>query len=308
MFAVSNCGLHRDIYLWQLMRLLDIDSYGACRNNAKLQSRTPRAGIDGADEEGDGRSVLMQVMSKYKFVLAFENSIQEDYVTEKFFLPLMAGSVPVYLGAPNVQDFAPEVGARPTSRSRSSSYIDVSKFDSPEALASYLLYLQANDTAYQGYHRWRSEPWTWEFQHLSSMGVNQGRIYNEGVVHERAQLIDPSRVSNHFRHTHFMEVVDRNATQCMGWRVSIDGPAPWSKQAMRLGGGLDVAVRIEGGECGLEPVTVAVSVRGEIAGWAELGGSVGRAREPAGRERGCVTQRKIRSEWPPHRSDLIHKL
>jgi hypothetical protein len=298
MFVVSNCGMQRDIYLRQLMLHMDIDSYGRCLNNANLPSASALAGSRGNQEEGDYRSVLMRVMSGYKFVFAFENSRQRDYVTEKFYIPLIAGAVPVYLGAPNIQEFAPEVGA--IEASYGSSYIDASKFESPVALASYLLYLHDNDTAYMQYHRWRSEPWTREFQNLASKGINQGTVYNEGAVHGREQVIDPSRVSNHFEHTHVMGVEGRNVTKCTEWRVSIDGPAPWSKHAMSLGGGLDVAVRIEGGECGAEPVTVAVSVGGEVAGWAELGGG-GNEREWRGGERECVKQRKIRRErpWPP---------
>lgn len=38
--------------------------------------------------------------------MAFENVIAMDYVTEKFYDPLIAGSVLVYLGAPNIADFA----------------------------------------------------------------------------------------------------------------------------------------------------------------------------------------------------------
>jgi hypothetical protein len=37
----------------------------------------------------------------------FACSCEEDYVTEKFFHALAAGSVPVVVGAPNTGDFAP---------------------------------------------------------------------------------------------------------------------------------------------------------------------------------------------------------
>jgi glycoprotein 3-alpha-L-fucosyltransferase len=49
----------------------------------------------------------VEALQEYKFSLAFENSNVEDYVTEKFFQSLVAGAVPVVVGAPNIQDFAP---------------------------------------------------------------------------------------------------------------------------------------------------------------------------------------------------------
>ena len=53
----------------------------------------------------DGDKLLQ--IGKFKFHLAFENSIDIDYVTEKFFQPLVEGSIPVVIGAPNIADFSP---------------------------------------------------------------------------------------------------------------------------------------------------------------------------------------------------------
>ncbi len=43
----------------------------------------------------------ISIISKYFFHLALENSAAPDYVTEKVYLALMAGAVPVYSGAPD---------------------------------------------------------------------------------------------------------------------------------------------------------------------------------------------------------------
>lgn len=43
-------------------------------------------------------------------------------MTEKFFNPLLAGTVPVYLGAPNIREFAPGENC----------FLDICTFDSPE--------------------------------------------------------------------------------------------------------------------------------------------------------------------------------
>jgi hypothetical protein len=44
-------------------------------------------------------------LSQYKFVISFENSFNEEYVTEKLANTMLANSVPIYKGAPNVSDY-----------------------------------------------------------------------------------------------------------------------------------------------------------------------------------------------------------
>lgn len=70
----------------------------------------------------------MDLYSTYKFVIAFENAIAPDYVTEKFFDPLLAGSLPIYRGAPNIKDFAPGENC----------FIHAKDFESPQALAAFI--------------------------------------------------------------------------------------------------------------------------------------------------------------------------
>ena len=41
--------------------------------------------------------------ARYKFTLAMENYVCEDYTTEKLWRPLRLGSVPIVFGAPNVK-------------------------------------------------------------------------------------------------------------------------------------------------------------------------------------------------------------
>lgn len=60
-----------------------------------------------------------EVLSRYKFSLCFENMAMKGYVTEKIFDCFYAGTVPVYLGAPDVEDLLPQ-----------GSYIDCRKFSS----------------------------------------------------------------------------------------------------------------------------------------------------------------------------------
>ncbi|KAM3918933.1 3-galactosyl-N-acetylglucosaminide 4-alpha-L-fucosyltransferase FUT3-like [Leptodactylus fuscus] len=95
------------------------------------------------------RNLHLQTLSKYKFYLAFENSIHEDYITEKLWSnSFLAGTVPVVLGPPrkNYERFIPP-----------DSFIHVDDFSSPKELASYLHSLDKDDQKYQQYFNWRSK-------------------------------------------------------------------------------------------------------------------------------------------------------
>lgn len=125
----DRCG--RDDYLRQLMQHVQIDSYGKVEHN-----------IDVVDDRGP--ATKLATIAGYRFTIAFENSVAHDYVTEKLFQPLLAGSVPIYRGAPNVAEFLPAEHC----------CIDANSFSSPEALGEFLTSM--TDDEYAGYHRWRS--------------------------------------------------------------------------------------------------------------------------------------------------------
>lgn len=44
---------------------------------------------------------FLSFVAKYKFTIAFENAICDDYITEKLWRPLIVGSVPIYYGSPS---------------------------------------------------------------------------------------------------------------------------------------------------------------------------------------------------------------
>ncbi|MBU0579790.1 MAG: hypothetical protein KKA19_01320, partial [Candidatus Margulisbacteria bacterium] len=47
------------------------------------------------------------ILKKYKFSLCFENAVFPGYITEKIFDAMFAGSIPVYLGAPDINKYIP---------------------------------------------------------------------------------------------------------------------------------------------------------------------------------------------------------
>jgi hypothetical protein len=132
----------RNEYAAALMTKIRVDSFGRFFKNRSLT------------EADQGPATKLATIARYKFCLAFENALEIDYVTEKFFDPLLAGTVPVYRGAPNVHQFAPGENA----------FIDVNDFEGPAELASYLQKLDQDDEAYRQFFQWRERPFFPSFE------------------------------------------------------------------------------------------------------------------------------------------------
>lgn len=69
----------------------------------------------------------IKTISRAKFVLAFENTRAEDYVSEKIYDAMAAGSVPIYSGAPNIDKHVPK-----------ECYIDFHAFKKHDDLYKYI--------------------------------------------------------------------------------------------------------------------------------------------------------------------------
>ncbi|XP_032311146.1 alpha-(1,3)-fucosyltransferase B isoform X2 [Drosophila ananassae] len=81
-------------------------------------------------------------------MIAIENAACADYITEKFWRPLVMGVVPIYFGSPTIKYWEPN----------NKSAIYVSDFPHPRALAKYLHEVAENQTEYDSY---RSHKITW---------------------------------------------------------------------------------------------------------------------------------------------------
>jgi len=138
-WMVSHCDTygHREDYVRQLQEHIQVDVYGKCGNLS-----CPR------NEEHwlSNPECYDMIEQKYKFYLSFENSICNDYVTEKFFLVLQKDVVPIVFGGADYQSIAPN-----------HSYIDALAFSSPTELAEYLHLLDKNDELYLDYLEWKSD-------------------------------------------------------------------------------------------------------------------------------------------------------
>ena len=126
---VSKCGTQsrRELYVRELSKYIDIDIYGECGT-----LKCPKFNADCED-------ILAQ---NYKFYLSFENSICEDYVTEKLLRPLKTNTIPVVIGGANYSSLLPK-----------GSYIDAKQF-SPKELAKYLKKIASDEELYSGYISW----------------------------------------------------------------------------------------------------------------------------------------------------------
>ena len=68
-----------------------------------------------------------QTLSNYSFSLCFENMAMDGYLTEKIFDCFYTGTIPIYLGAPDILDYVPE-----------SAFVDCRKFNSWKEMLDYV--------------------------------------------------------------------------------------------------------------------------------------------------------------------------
>ncbi|KAF5829001.1 hypothetical protein DUNSADRAFT_16705 [Dunaliella salina] len=104
------------------------------------------SGIKGHhDQAAPDRSKLYR---KYKFCIAFETSLTQDYVTEELWQALEAGCLPLYLGAPNIKDFLPA----------QESIINLADAETRKSIAHIVKRLSKNSTAYNAHLAWKRRP------------------------------------------------------------------------------------------------------------------------------------------------------
>jgi len=111
-----------------MQQLIDIDIYGKCGN---LSCNGPECD--------------RLLTTTYKFYLSFENSLCQEYVTEKFYRALNQMTVPlIFNGAKDKKMYGP-----------SKSFIDVNEFDTVENLVNYLKFLMSNPREYLKFFWWK---------------------------------------------------------------------------------------------------------------------------------------------------------
>ncbi|CAG2221317.1 unnamed protein product [Mytilus edulis] len=143
-WVASNCNplFSRNNYIAELKKYIDVDVYGKCGKPCSTWN----------DD-----SCFKYLSGDYKFYLAFENSLCEDYVTEKAFRLYQENFniIPVYRGAPNVKDILP-----------AGTFIPALDFKSPKALAVYLKSVADNEIVYSNYLKEKDKFWAAPYTRL----------------------------------------------------------------------------------------------------------------------------------------------
>lgn len=122
-----------------------IHSYGSCLTSDDLPRR-----IDCRDP-----GHVFAEMKRHRFVFIHEVTRTRDFVTEQLYWALSAGAIPVYIGAPNIEDVMPCSGQFADD---APCFLDASKL-TPEETAAIILKIKADPQEYARFHKWRVLPW-----------------------------------------------------------------------------------------------------------------------------------------------------
>ena len=95
-FIVSNFNSYERIdFFKRLSKYKKVDSYGRVFRNCEYPKEIIK-------KYGGGYAINPIIYKDYKFVICFENSFVDEYITEKLLNAMLGGAIPIYRGAPNV--------------------------------------------------------------------------------------------------------------------------------------------------------------------------------------------------------------
>ncbi|XP_022806391.1 alpha-(1,3)-fucosyltransferase 10-like [Stylophora pistillata] len=144
MAAFSNCEAVRTEYMRQLMKFVQVDSYGAC-----LRNKNDLVGRYGSKKGKNFKELKSDLARQYKFLLVFFNQDCDYFVDDQLSHALNAGSVPVVMSTDKLDEFLPG--------NLGQSVIKVRDFKTPKDLSAYLKKLSTNEKEYNKYLTWKSK-------------------------------------------------------------------------------------------------------------------------------------------------------
>ena len=134
---MTNCNAKwRKTYITEFMKYVSVDQYGKClRNMPGNYWRTRR---------GNFELAKLKFLNKnpYKFLITFENRVEDDYITEKIYHAYLTRTIPIYYGDKAVFDLVPA----------NTSLIYANNF-TPKELAELIKRIDSNDTLYSEYFK-----------------------------------------------------------------------------------------------------------------------------------------------------------
>ena len=125
-WLVSDCHTEskREKFVAKLKNYINVDVYGRC---GKLKNCTKE----------EGKLCFQKIANDYKFYLSFENSVCEDYMTEKVFTWFGLNIINIVRGARSYNKILP-----------SKTYINTDSFKTVEQLGFFLKVLSKTEEAY----------------------------------------------------------------------------------------------------------------------------------------------------------------
>eukprot|EP00914_Ancora_sagittata_P002100 GHVO01004788.1.p1 GENE.GHVO01004788.1~~GHVO01004788.1.p1 ORF type:complete len:390 (+),score=6.48 GHVO01004788.1:223-1392(+) len=136
MVSICRTQSRREDYVKELEKHIAVDVYGGCGDLKCGSNNLSTWEKDNCD------AALFNDRHSYQFYLAFENSLCEDYVSEKLWRLLKMNIVPIVLGAVDYSTILPK-----------DTYINARDFRSPKELADFLKGVMSDKDVYNGYIR-----------------------------------------------------------------------------------------------------------------------------------------------------------
>ncbi|EGT60447.1 hypothetical protein CAEBREN_09293 [Caenorhabditis brenneri] len=149
---ISNCHTtsKRELALLALQKHINITIGGKCATDDRLKSICP-PGVE-----------CLDVFEQYPFYIAIENTVCNDYVTEKIWSRISVPSIPIVMRRRVYKNILPP-----------KSFIAMDDYRNPIEMANHLRALEANATAYAEYFDWRQKG-SWTSAPWNSPGYRNG--------------------------------------------------------------------------------------------------------------------------------------
>lgn len=143
-FINSHLVVERELFFTKLSKYKRVDSYAGPSKNTDLPNdiaQKYRISDKSHSEEHfeyDYSKINRELFKDYKFVICFENSFIDDYITEKLPNVMLGNSIGIYRGASNVGEFF-----------NTKSFINYDEYGSDEAVIEKIIELDKDDEKYR---------------------------------------------------------------------------------------------------------------------------------------------------------------